>query len=134
MSSDGFTIRLSVNEDTGFIVGGNSFNCLTWMDKMGSSGRAGNKGFPATPRAGAPIELTALLYHNLVEYNKLNKEGHFSFSGVKFETHDITYEYWAKRIQDNFENYYYIDEKSDKTKYEHIYKDLVFSPSVLYYE
>lgn len=55
MSCDGFTIDLSVDSDTGFIVGGNGFNCLTWMDKMGSSGRAGNKGFPATPRAGAPI-------------------------------------------------------------------------------
>ena len=102
MSSEGFNIRLSVDEDTGFIVGGNSFNCLTWMDKMGSSGRAGNKGFPATPRAGAPVELTALLYHCLVEYDKLSKEGHFSFSSVKFEAIDIKYEYWAKRIKDNF--------------------------------
>lgn len=55
MSSDGFTIHMNVDEETGFIIGGNAFNCLTWMDKMGSSARAGNKGFPATPRAGAPV-------------------------------------------------------------------------------
>lgn len=55
MSSDGFSVHLEVDDETGFIVGGNPSNCLTWMDKMGSSGRAGNKGFPATPRAGAPV-------------------------------------------------------------------------------
>ena len=61
MDSDGFNVELKLDEETGFIVGGNWRNCLTWMDKMGSSGKAGNKGFPATSRDGAPIELTALL-------------------------------------------------------------------------
>lgn len=55
MSSQGFTIKLEVDDESGLIVGGNSYNCLTWMDKMGSSAKANNKGYPATPRAGAPI-------------------------------------------------------------------------------
>lgn len=50
------------DEKTGFITGGNAKNALTWMNKIGSSEKAGNRGVPASPRDGAPIELTALLW------------------------------------------------------------------------
>lgn len=79
MTSDGFNISLEVDGDTGFIIGGNPFNCLTWMDKMGSSTHAATKGIPATPRAGAPIELVGLLYVCLKKFNELHKSGHYSF-------------------------------------------------------
>lgn len=71
MTAEGFNIHLTVDETTGFIDGGNHMNCLTWMDKMGSSTKAGNKGYPATPRAGEPVQLVGLLYHCLTSLIKL---------------------------------------------------------------
>lgn len=61
MEYEGFDIELKLNLKNGFIYGGNEKNCLTWMDKMGSSVKAGNKGKPATSRNGAPIEMTCIL-------------------------------------------------------------------------
>lgn len=50
MDTEGFNISLKLDEATGFILGGSSHNSLTWMDKIGSSAKAGNKGIPATCR------------------------------------------------------------------------------------
>lgn len=73
MKNEGFNISIKADISTGFILGGNISNCLTWMDKMGSSEKAETKGCPATSRNGAPIELMGLLKHNLDAYEKLHK-------------------------------------------------------------
>jgi glycogen debranching enzyme len=82
MESEGFNIELALDPTTGFIVGGNYRNQLTWMDKLGSSTKAGNKGFPATSRDGAPIELTALLKHDL---DFVINCGQYKYDGVKLK-------------------------------------------------
>ena len=82
MKNDGFNINLEADPDSGFIIGGNPYNCLTWMDKMGSSARAATKGVPSTPRAGSPVELVALLYLVLTRFQELSNKGYYSFNGI----------------------------------------------------
>ena len=72
------------------------------MDKMGSSDQANNRGYPATPRAGAPVELVGLLYYCLTQYDKLNKDGHYSFNHVNFHGSRIKLSQWADIIAANF--------------------------------
>lgn len=73
------------------------------MDKMGSAPSI-NKGIPATPRDGAPIELVGLQYSVLTFLDKLNKEGKFASAGVQ----EISFEEWALKIKENFTKCFYV--------------------------
>ncbi len=116
MKLEGFQIEVHVNWDTGMIFGGNQSNCGTWMDKMGESEKAGSKGVPGTPRDGAAIEITGLLYSTLVWLAQLNRDGKFQANGVKTDGgQEVSFRDWASRLEKNFERCYYVplDSKED---------------------
>lgn len=100
MRDEGFNVVVRREEETGFCIGGNKFNCGTWMDKMGSSEKAGNKGVPATSRDGAPVELTLALFSCLCWLTtKLIPEG--SFPSTIAGTED-TFEEWFEVVKKSF--------------------------------
>src|SRR5690606_15920727 len=102
MSDEGFNIDVKVDWDNGFVFGGNQHNCGTWMDKMGESERAGSKGVPGTPRDGAAVEITGLLYSCLAWVAKLHEEGRYMYSGVKkADGSEVSFKDWAALVKDN---------------------------------
>ncbi|ODH26713.1 glycogen debranching enzyme [Paracoccidioides brasiliensis] len=109
MKPEGFQVDIHVDWETGFIFGGNMWNCGTWMDKMGESEKAANRGHPGTPRDGAAIEITGLLYSALRWVSKLHEEGRYKYAGVTTNSNEtIKFSEWAQRIQSNFDRAYYI--------------------------
>ncbi|KAK7908146.1 glycogen debranching enzyme [Apiospora marii] len=115
MSDEGFNIEIEVDWSNGIIFGGNQHNCGTWMDKMGESERAGSKGVPGTPRDGAAIEITGLLYSTLRWLAKINAEGNFRFKGVKkSDGAEITYAEWADLLKSKFEYSYFVPKDASK--------------------
>lgn len=136
MKDEGFNLSIHVDWTNGMIFGGNQWNCGTWMDKMGESEKAGNKGWPGSPRDGAAVEITGLVYSTLTWLTQLHEHGQFKYDGVKMDGPGgfITYREWANRIRANFERCYYIPtDPADDRKYDinsaivnrrGIYKDL----------
>ncbi|RZC42945.1 glycogen debranching enzyme, partial [Asbolus verrucosus] len=118
MSDNGFNNQIGIHPETGFVFGGNAFNCGTWMDKMGSSDKARNRGKPATPRDGSAIELIGLSKSVVSWLDKLSKDGVYPYDGVK-RTHKNgnmtrwTFKEWADKIQNNFEKYFWINTTSE---------------------
>ena len=116
MKPEGFNIDINVDWGTGIIFGGNQYNCGTWMDKMGESEKAGSKGIPGTPRDGAPIELTGLLYSAVMWVSRLYLDGKYKWNSVKdADGQSVLFEEWGSTIRQHFEKCYYIplDPKDD---------------------
>ena len=135
MTDEGFNIKIYLNEENGFIYGGNKFNCGTWMDKMGSSEKAGNKGHPATPRNGADVEIIGLLYYTLIHLSKLNEEGKYPYNEVVLASgKKLSYEDWGEKIKSNFEKYFFIEKKNSSSAHDNIYKDYISDDNDLRHE
>lgn len=115
MKPEGFQIDVKVDWQTGIVFGGSQFNCGTWMDKMGESEKAGSKGVPGTPRDGAAIEITGLVYSALTWVAGLGASGKYEPKGVDVgDGKTISFTDWASRIKESFERCYYVPLKADE--------------------
>ncbi|CAL8347014.1 unnamed protein product [Merluccius merluccius] len=135
MRDEGFNVVIKVDPETGFVTGGNRFNCGTWMDKMGESERARNKGMPATPRDGAAVEIVGLCKSTLRWLLQLHKEGLFPYDGATVHREGveefISYSRWDQQIQQAFETFFWVsgdakdpnETRPDLVHKRHIYKD-----------
>ncbi|XP_026729867.1 glycogen debranching enzyme [Trichoplusia ni] len=135
MSDKGFNVQIGIDPETGFPFGGNDANCGTWMDKMGSSEPAGNRGKPATPRDGSAVELVGLAYSVVSWLASQHRAARYPYPGVVRRHRDgsltsWTFAQWAERIRQNFERYFWIppapsaaDLRPDLVHRRGIYKD-----------
>uniref|UniRef100_A0A8D2ZVL6 Glycogen debranching enzyme n=1 Tax=Scophthalmus maximus TaxID=52904 RepID=A0A8D2ZVL6_SCOMX len=112
MTEEGFNVEAGVDQATGFVYGGNRFNCGTWMDKLGESDKAHNKGVPATPRDGSAVEIVGLCKSAVRWLVELHNNGHFPYEAVNIhregQTCSVSYAEWDRKIQENFEKRFYI--------------------------
>lgn len=116
MNSGGFNVSINVDLETGFIYGGNNWNCGTWMNKMGTSKKAGNFGIPATPRDGAAVELQGLAFAVLQELQLFYNKGTFPHKGVHNGSLQWTWSRWASLLKQNFERHFFVG-NDDTSKY-----------------
>ncbi|XP_071756275.1 glycogen debranching enzyme-like [Centroberyx gerrardi] len=112
MTDEGFNVEAKVDQDTGFVYGGNRFNCGTWMDKMGESEKAHNKGVPATPRDGSAVEIVGLCKSTVRWLVNLHKKGQFPYATVTIRREGrnlaVPYAEWDRKIQESFEKKFYV--------------------------
>ncbi|KAJ6225035.1 hypothetical protein RDWZM_003580 [Blomia tropicalis] len=125
MTTEGFNIKIGVDRNNGFVYGGNQWNCGTWMDKMGSSDKAKNRGHPATPRDGSPVEIVGLCKSVITFLAELHHKKIYPYEGVCSSEENWTFEQWSNKIQENFEMHFYInhDCNDEHVNRRQIYKD-----------
>uniref|UniRef100_A0A0G4I0H5 Glycogen debranching enzyme n=1 Tax=Chromera velia CCMP2878 TaxID=1169474 RepID=A0A0G4I0H5_9ALVE len=123
MTDDGFNVNVWVDRETGICFGGNRHNCGTWMDKMGSSAKARNKGVPATPRDGADVEINGCLKSTLRWLSKLANKPQPGLPSadvdrLRTETFfdgKVTLSAWSSLMEASFEKLFFVplDPKND---------------------
>lgn len=135
MTDRGFDVQIGVDPETGFPFGGNEANCGTWMDKMGSSERAGNRGRPATPRDGSAVELVALCHAVVSWLDRLHRAARYPHAGPARAHKDQSltawsWAHWAERLRRSFERHFWVpaapgaaDLRPDLVHRRAIYKD-----------
>uniref|UniRef100_A0A915CSE8 Glycogen debranching enzyme n=1 Tax=Ditylenchus dipsaci TaxID=166011 RepID=A0A915CSE8_9BILA len=112
MTDQGFNLSAFIDHESGLVFGGNQWNCGTWMDKMGSSEKAGNKGQPATPRDGAAVELQGLALFVAQKLAKLSGGESFPHTHLKSETTCWTWTEWAAKLKESFAHKFYVDQNN----------------------
>lgn len=131
MTEKGFNNQIGVHPETGFVFGGNDENCGTWMDKMGSSEKAKNRGVPTSPRDGSAVELIGLQFASLRFLQKMSESKIIPYKSVERtgksgEKTIWTFTEWADRISTNFEkNFFVTSESGPLANKLSIYKDCV---------
>ncbi|XP_041659129.1 glycogen debranching enzyme isoform X1 [Cheilinus undulatus] len=135
MRDEGFNVSAKVDPATGFVSGGNRFNCGTWMDKMGESETARNKGMPATPRDGAAVEIVGLSKSAVRWVVELRAKGLFPYDGAKVHRDGkevfVSYSQWNQQLQQAFEACFWVsldphdprEKRPDLVHKRGIYKD-----------
>ena len=137
MLDEGFNNEIGVDLKTGFVFGGNIHNCGTWMDKMGSSIQAGNKGTPATPRDGSAVELVGLSYACIRWLAEMNSKGLYKYRSVSRINADTSMtewslKEWAHKIEANFEqNFYVLKGLPNERRPDLINKEFIYKVSVI---
>lgn len=132
MTSQGFDNQIGVHPTTGFVFGGNPWNCGTWMDKMGSSVEAGTKGRPSTPRDGSAVEIVGLSMAVISWLEEAHLQGHYPHGGVTRTNKNGTtttwsWSDWSSKIKENFDKEFWVspDAKGQYVNRRGIYKDSV---------
>lgn len=131
MKDQGFNNQIGTNPNTGFVFGGNEANCGTWMDKMGSSDKAGNRGVPTTPRDGSAVEIVGLQYAGLRFLQKMAQSQLIPYDSVERtgkggEKTAWSFKKWADLVKDNFDKEFYTTpEMGELVNKAGIYKDSV---------
>ncbi|XP_038048621.1 glycogen debranching enzyme-like [Patiria miniata] len=134
MSHEGFNVTIGVDHETGFPFGGSKWNCGTWMDKVGESDIAGNRGTPATPRDGSAVEIVGLCKATVRWLAKMHEAGHYPHSGVTVRLDgkltQMSYKEWDAKLQANFEKNFWIAPDANKETNELINRRGIYKDSV----